>query len=86
MQILDGKVVSSAVKEQVKLQTQAYINNGGLQPHLAAILVGTDGASETYVASKIKNCAEVGFKSTLIRFEASITQEQLTKDDDFQRN
>ncbi len=77
MQILDGKVVSAAVKEQLKLQTQIHVNEHGKQPHLAAILVGTDGASETYVASKIKNCAEVGFKSTLIRFEATIEQQEL---------
>ena len=67
MQILDGKVVAQAVKDDLKIKTSEFINSGNPQPHLAAILIGSDGASETYVANKIKSCKEVGFKSTLIR-------------------
>ncbi len=79
MQILDGKIVSAAVKEKVKEKTRLFKSEGGKTPHLAAILVGTDGASETYVASKVKNCEEVGFKSSLIRFDESTTEAELIK-------
>jgi methylenetetrahydrofolate dehydrogenase (NADP+) / methenyltetrahydrofolate cyclohydrolase len=74
MQILDGKTVANAAKEQIKARTILHKNNTGITPHLAAILIGNNGASETYVASKIKNCEEVGFKSTLIRFELDVTE------------
>jgi methylenetetrahydrofolate dehydrogenase (NADP+) / methenyltetrahydrofolate cyclohydrolase len=77
MQILDGKTVAEAVKVQIKAQTILHKNNTGVTPHLAAILIGSNGASETYVASKIKNCAEVGFKSTLIRFDISATEDEI---------
>ena len=73
MQILDGKKVSQAVKDQLKIDVAQLFAEGKKVPHLAAILVGNDGASETYVASKVKSCEEVGFKSTLIRFEADIS-------------
>jgi methylenetetrahydrofolate dehydrogenase (NADP+) / methenyltetrahydrofolate cyclohydrolase len=79
MQILDGKTVAEAVKVQIKAQTILHKNNTGITPHLAAILIGSNGASETYVASKIKNCADVGFKSTLIRFDTSATEEDITE-------
>jgi methylenetetrahydrofolate dehydrogenase (NADP+) / methenyltetrahydrofolate cyclohydrolase len=79
MQILDGKVVSNTAKETIKARTISHKDNTGVTPHLAAILIGNDGASETYVASKIKNCEEVGFKSTLIRFDVDVTEEVLTK-------
>jgi methylenetetrahydrofolate dehydrogenase (NADP+) / methenyltetrahydrofolate cyclohydrolase len=79
MQILDGKIVAEAVKEQIKAQTILHKNNTGITPHLAAILIGSNGASETYVASKIKNCAEVGFTSTLIRFDVSATEDEITE-------
>jgi len=89
MQILNGKTVSQAVKDNVKEKTSAFKNNGNKAPHLAAILVGTNGASETYVASKVKNCDEVGFKSSLIRFDENIAEatlitaiEKLNADDD----
>jgi methylenetetrahydrofolate dehydrogenase (NADP+) / methenyltetrahydrofolate cyclohydrolase len=89
MQILDGKVVAEAAKVHVKAQTILHKNNTGITPHLVAILIGSNGASETYVASKIKNCADVGFKSTLIRFDISATEaeiiesiEKLNNDDD----
>jgi methylenetetrahydrofolate dehydrogenase (NADP+)/methenyltetrahydrofolate cyclohydrolase len=69
MLVLDGKLVSAAVKENLKAETQKLILAGYRAPHLAAILVGSNGASETYVASKVKNCEEIGFISTLVRFE-----------------
>ena len=77
MQILDGKKVSQAVKDQLKIDVAQLFAEGKKVPHLAAILVGNDGASETYVASKVKSCEEVGFKSTLIRFEAGISEHSL---------
>jgi methylenetetrahydrofolate dehydrogenase (NADP+)/methenyltetrahydrofolate cyclohydrolase len=77
MQILDGKKVSQAVKDQLKIDVAQLFTEGKKVPHLAAILVGNDGASETYVASKVKSCEEVGFKSTLIRFEAVISEHSL---------
>jgi methylenetetrahydrofolate dehydrogenase (NADP+) / methenyltetrahydrofolate cyclohydrolase len=77
MQILDGKIVSEAVKMGVKAQTILHKDNTGVTPHLAAILIGSNGASETYVASKIKNCADVGFKSTLIRFDITVSEKEI---------
>ncbi|HEX8332928.1 MAG TPA: bifunctional 5,10-methylenetetrahydrofolate dehydrogenase/5,10-methenyltetrahydrofolate cyclohydrolase [Segetibacter sp.] len=77
MQVLDGKIASKSVKEQLKVQTSKLIAEGKRTPHLAAILVGNNGASETYVASKVKTCADVGYKSTLIRFEESIEEATL---------
>ncbi|HQW82899.1 MAG TPA: tetrahydrofolate dehydrogenase/cyclohydrolase catalytic domain-containing protein [Ferruginibacter sp.] len=77
MKILDGKTVSQAVKDKIKEKTVAFKSNGNKTPHLAAVLVGSNGASETYVASKIKNCEEVGFKSSLLRFDENITETEL---------
>jgi methylenetetrahydrofolate dehydrogenase (NADP+) / methenyltetrahydrofolate cyclohydrolase len=77
MQILDGKTVSNAVKEQIAARTILLKNNKGITPHLAAILIGNNGASETYVASKIKNCEAVGFKSSLYRFTTDVTEDVL---------
>ncbi len=77
MQILDGKIVSKAVKLKTKDKTELFKAAGNRAPHLAAILVGSDGASETYVASKVKNCEEVGFKSSLIRFDENINEAEL---------
>ncbi len=74
MQLLDGKLVSRSVKEDLKEKTIQLKNNHKKQPHLAAILVGNNGASETYVTSKIKNCEEIGFKSSLFRFDADIPE------------
>ena len=89
MQILDGKIVSQAVKDAIKIKTAALKNAGKKTPHLAAILIGNNGASETYVASKVKSCEEVGFKSSLIRLPDTIEEaalvtaiEQLNADDD----
>lgn len=77
MQILDGKIVSKSVKEKIKEKTLHFKNKGHKTPHLAAVLVGQDGASETYVASKVKNCEEVGFKSSLIRFDEKTSEAEL---------
>ncbi len=77
MILIDGKVLSAIIKSEIKEETAKWIAGGGKRPHLAAILVGADGASETYVASKIRSCEEIGFKSTLRRFDASITEDQL---------
>jgi len=77
MIILDGKIVSQAVKDSLKIQVQQLTGAGKRPPHLAVIIVGNNGASETYVASKTKNCAEIGFTSTLIRLENEITEQVL---------
>jgi len=77
MQLLEGKVASSAIKEDLKNKILKLSTDGKKLPHLAAILVGTDTASETYVASKVKNCREIGITSSLFRFDNSITEVEL---------
>lgn len=77
MQILDGKITSQAIKDSIKEKVNALAAQGKRTPHLAAILVGNNGASETYVASKVKTCAEIGFESTLKRFPETITEAEL---------
>ncbi|MCQ2110636.1 MAG: bifunctional methylenetetrahydrofolate dehydrogenase/methenyltetrahydrofolate cyclohydrolase FolD [Bacteroidaceae bacterium] len=77
MQIIDGKAVSIQVKQEIAAEVEKMVAAGQKRPHLAAILVGHDGGSETYVANKVKSCAECGFKSTLIRFEDDITEQEL---------
>jgi methylenetetrahydrofolate dehydrogenase (NADP+)/methenyltetrahydrofolate cyclohydrolase len=77
MQILDGQSASQAIKDALKLQVAQLMNEGRKVPHLAAVLVGNNGASETYVGAKVKACAEIGFKSTLIRLEHDITEHKL---------
>ncbi|XOV27527.1 tetrahydrofolate dehydrogenase/cyclohydrolase catalytic domain-containing protein [Phnomibacter sp. MR] len=77
MQLLDGKVASAAIKEKVKSLVAERLQQGKKAPHLAAILVGSDGASETYVASKVKTCEELGFASTLIRMNSDTTEAAL---------
>ena len=77
MQILDGKKAAQAIKDELKIDVAALANAGKKIPHLAAILVGSNGASETYVAAKVKACEEVGFKSTMIRFEADVYEMKL---------
>src|SRR5581483_3896692 len=77
MLILDGKIASAAIKESLKKKVEEIKLNNKRAPHLAAILVGNNGASETYVASKVKNCAEIGFESTLVRFDDAITEDTL---------
>jgi methylenetetrahydrofolate dehydrogenase (NADP+)/methenyltetrahydrofolate cyclohydrolase len=77
MQLLDGNEVSKIIKATIKEQVLKMQADGGKTPHLAAILVGSDGASITYVAAKEKDCKEVGFNSTILRFEASISEQNL---------
>ncbi len=77
MQILDGKLTSQAIKDQLAVKTAELKAQGKKVPHLAAILVGNNGASETYVASKVKSCAEIGYNSTLLRFEDTISEKHL---------
>lgn len=77
MLVLDGKIAAAAVKESLKIKTAQLAAEGKRKPHLAAILVGNNGASETYVASKVKNCEETGFASTLIRLADTIDEASL---------
>jgi len=77
MQILDGTAVAAHIKAQIKEEAAAMKASGGKTPHLAAVLVGNDPASEAYVGSKVRTCEELGFGSTLIRLEASITEGEL---------
>ena len=77
MILLDGKWASAQVKEQIQKDVAEFVSKGGKTPHLAAVLVGNDGASETYVASKMKNCEKVGFKSSLFRYDNSVTEAEL---------
>jgi len=77
MQILDGKKAAQAIKDDLRIDVAQRSIEGKKIPHLAAILVGNNGASETYVAAKVKACEETGFKSTLIRFEESISENKL---------
>ncbi len=77
MQIIDGKATAAAIRAEIASSVAQIVDAGGCAPHLAAILVGHDGGSESYVASKVKACEECGFGSTLLRFEGSISQEQL---------
>lgn len=75
--IIDGKKTSAEIKQEIAREVAEIVGNGGKRPHLAAILVGHDGGSETYVAAKIRACEECGFKSSLIRYEADVTEETL---------
>ena len=77
MQILDGKATSEQIKAEIAEQVTLIKASGGKIPHLAAILVGNDGASETYVNSKVLDCAQVGFHSTLIRMDATVSEAEL---------
>lgn len=77
MQLIDGKAVSAQIKKEIAEEVAQIKAQGGKIPHLAAILVGHDGGSETYVANKVKACEEVGFKSTLIRYEEDVTEAEL---------
>ncbi len=77
MQLIDGKAIATQIKKEIAEEVKQIQAAGGKTPHLAAILVGHDGGSETYVASKVKTCEEVGFKSTLIRYEDNVTEEEL---------
>lgn len=82
MTLIDGKQTAASIKADIAEQVEKLIEAGGKRPHLAAILVGHDGGSETYVTNKVKACKECGFKSTLLRFEDTITQQELLKEVD----
>lgn len=89
MLLIDGKATAAAIKNEIAEEVKEIVAKGGKQPHLAAVLVGHDGGSETYVKNKVLACEQCGFKSTLIRFEENVTQEELldcvlklNKDDD----
>ena len=77
MKIIDGKMISNLIKEEIKLEVDKIIKKGDRPPHLAAILVGNDGASLTYVGSKVRSCKQVGFDSTLVKLPAEISQKDL---------
>ncbi len=77
MRIIDGKATAAAIKQEIAAEVEARVARGEKRPHLAAVLVGHDGGSETYVAHKVRACEECGFSSTLIRREADITQDEL---------
>ena len=77
MKIIDGKMISNLIKEEIKLEVEKIIKKGDRPPHLAAILVGNDGASLTYVGSKVRSCKQVGFDSTLVKLPAEISQKNL---------
>jgi methylenetetrahydrofolate dehydrogenase (NADP+)/methenyltetrahydrofolate cyclohydrolase len=77
MKILDGQLVSQATKDELKIKVAQLVAEGKKVPHLAAILVGTSGASETYVGSKVRTCEEIGFRSTLVRLEDTISEFKL---------
>ena len=76
-QLIDGKATATAIKQEIAAEVSDIVARGGKQPHLAAVLVGHDGGSETYVKNKVIACEQCGFKSTLIRFEDTITEEEL---------
>lgn len=77
MQLLDGKLASQAIKDDLKIKVEDLKKQGNKIPHLAAILVGNNGASETYVASKVKSCEEIGFKSTLLHLADNVSEAEL---------
>ncbi|EFL45798.1 bifunctional methylenetetrahydrofolate dehydrogenase/methenyltetrahydrofolate cyclohydrolase FolD [Prevotella disiens] len=87
--LIDGKATATAIKKEIAEEVKKIVENGGKQPHLAAVLVGHDGGSETYVKNKVLACEACGFKSSLIRYESDVTEEELlacvdrlNKDDD----
>jgi len=77
MTIIDGKAIAAQIKSEIAEEVKQMLKSGGKRPHLAVVIVGNDGGSETYVASKIRTCAEIGFKSTLIRYEEDVTEAEL---------
>jgi len=79
MQLLDGKFASEKIKLEIAAEAAEFLAESGRKPHLLAILVGNDGGSETYVASKMKNCEKVGFQSSLVRYDVDVTEEELLK-------
>lgn len=82
MEILDGKVTSASIKEEIAQDVAKFVASGGRKPHLAAVLVGENGASLTYVNAKVKACEQVGFDSTLVQLPVSISEEALLSEID----
>ena len=82
MELIDGKQTAATIKAEIKKEVEDIVSKGGKRPHLAAILVGHDGGSETYVRNKVLACEACGFQSTLLRFEDDITEEQLLQEVD----
>ena len=79
MQIIDGNKIAAEIKNEIAQEVELLKSTGAKIPHLAAMLVGHDGASETYVGHKVKACEQVGFKSTLVRYEDTVTEEEILK-------
>lgn len=77
MTLIDGKATAAAIKAEIKAEVEEIVSKGGKRPHLAAVLVGHDGGSETYVKNKVLACEACGFQSTLLRYEDDITEEEL---------
>lgn len=77
MQIIDGKATAATIKQEIAREVEAIVAAGGRPPHLAAVLVGHDGGSETYVRNKVRACEVCGFRSSLVRFEDDVTEEEL---------
>src|ERR1700761_3008033 len=77
MELLDGKLAAQAIKDELTLQVAEIKAVGKKIPHLAAVLVGNNGASETYVGAKVRSCSEIGYKSTLVRLESSVPENKL---------
>ncbi len=77
MELIDGKAIAAKIKEEIRAEVDQIVANGGKRPHLAAVLVGHDGGSETYVRNKVLACETCGFKSTLVRFEDDVTEQEL---------
>jgi methylenetetrahydrofolate dehydrogenase (NADP+)/methenyltetrahydrofolate cyclohydrolase len=87
MKLLDGKFASEQIKLEIATEAATFLADTGRKPHLVAILVGSDGGSETYVASKMKNCEKVGFRSSLVRYDLEVTElELLTKIEEINRD
>ena len=80
MQVLDGKKTSLKIQDEIAIEVKKIIAEGKKKPHLAAILVGNDGASETYIGAKVRACERVGFDSSLLRFDSKISQQKLLEE------
>ena len=77
MTLIDGKATAAAIKQEIAAEVEDMVARGARRPHLAAVLVGHDGGSETYVRNKVVACEQCGFRSSLIRFEDDVTEEEL---------
>ena len=86
MTLIDGKKIADDIKREIAAEVEEMVAQGKRRPHLAAILVGHDGGSETYVANKVKACEMCGFRSTLIRYEEEVTEEELLQAIDYRKD